>query len=227
MLRAAVAAMRSVYASLRRWSERIRFDRPAGIETTKIVPLSTLGLDARHRQDYHPTPWPLLKRALSEYQPRTHDVFIDFGCGKGRVLVEAAKYPFRRVIGVEISSELADIARQNVERSRSTLACQAIEVITADVVNFQLPDDVTVVYFFDPFHGDIFSTVIANLLSSLHRRPRVLTIIYMDPEEEQCLLDAGAQLIKSLGGMRPTRKWSQENSVRIYELSPVAPTVVR
>ena len=48
--------------------------------------------------------------------------FIDLGCGKGRTLLVAAKLGFRRVIGVEIGSELADIARTNLARLNVTNA---------------------------------------------------------------------------------------------------------
>lgn len=222
MLGFLISAARHVYATARRYIEYVLFDRPAGIETAKVVHLDELGLDAKNRQDYHPTPWPLLKRALSQQDIADDDVFVDFGCGKGRVIVHAAMYPFRRVIGVEISADLAQIARDNIERARSKLKCQDVHVVTADVLNYEVPDDVTVVFFFDPFHGEIFSAVVNKLLASLRRRSRELTILYMDPEEEKTLLAAGARLVKSVGGMRPTRKWAKEHSLHVYKLDPAS-----
>ena len=226
MLGRLVAPLRYVYAAARRLLEHFLFDRPAGIDTAKVVHLHELGLEAENRQDYHPTPWHLLKRALSEHDWAPTDVFIDFGCGKGRVLVEAATHPFGRVIGVEISPDLAQAARINLERARASLRCREVAVITADVLDYEIPDDVTVAYFFDPFHGEIFSAVVDKLLASLRRQPRELTVLYMDPEEERTLLAAGARLVKSFGGMRPTRKWTEENSLRVYKLqSPAASAI--
>lgn len=218
MLRSALDSARGVYAAVRRWFEEILYDRPQGIETSTVVHLDALGLAAKGRQNYHATPWALLRRALADHKWADSDVFVDFGCGKGRVLVAAASYPVRRVIGVELSEELADVARANIERARSKLKCQDVSVVTADVLTYDVPDDVTVAFFFDPFHGEIFSAVVNKLLASLARRPRELTILYMDPEEEQTLLAAGARLVKSIGGMRPTRKWAHENSLRVYTL---------
>ena len=43
---------------------------------------------------------------------------LDVGCGKGVVLREAAKFPFKRIAGIEISSELVRIARKNSCRGR-------------------------------------------------------------------------------------------------------------
>jgi SAM-dependent methyltransferase len=218
MLRPIIDVVRVTYSTVRRLIENIFFERPAGIETAAIVRLHELGLAAGNREDYHPTPWLALKRVLSEDEVTDQDVFIDFGCGKGRVLFQAAMYPFRRVIGVEISAELAKIARSNIERSLPKLRCQDVEVIIQDVVNYEVPDDVTFAYFFDPFHGEIFTAVLEKLLDSLQRRPRELTIIYLDPFEEQALLNAGARLVKTTRGLRPTKTWAQENSIRVYKL---------
>jgi len=210
--------VRRAYAAVRRFIGNVLFERPAGIETADIVRLDQLGLAAGGRQDYHPTPWLTLKRVLSEDEVAADDVFIDFGCGKGRVVFQAAMHPFRRVIGVELSPALADIARDNIRRALPKLRCKHVEIVTADVVNYDVPDDVTFVYFFDPFHGEIFAAVVERLLASLRRRPRELTIIYFDPAEEQMLLAAGATLVRTTRGLRPTREWSQENSVRVYKL---------
>ncbi len=46
------------------------------------------------------------------------DGFVDYGCGKGRAVVLAATYPFTKVIGVERTKKLAEIARDNVEKAR-------------------------------------------------------------------------------------------------------------
>jgi SAM-dependent methyltransferase len=222
MLRALINAPRRAYASVRRAIGNILFERPAGIETAAIVRLQELGLAAPDRENYHPTPWLALKRVLRQDEVTDQDVFIDFGCGKGRILYQAAMYPFRRVIGVEISPDLAQIARDNIQRSLPKLRCRDVEVVTADVVNYEVPDDVTLVYFFDPFHGEVFAALLDRIIASLRRRPRELTIIYLDPFEEQALLDAGAKLVKATSGMRPTKAWAQENSIRMYKLGVAA-----
>lgn len=218
MLQSVLQLSRRGYANARRWVEKIWYDRAHGIDTSDVVRLDTLGLAATHRQDYHATPWPILERTLSALELHPGDVLIDFGCGKGRVVVAAAMRPLRRVIGVEISSQLAGLARANFERARAKLKCLDVTIVTADVVSYVVPDDVTIAYFFDPFHAEIFAKTVSNLLASLERRPRRLTIVYMDPEEEPILLAAGARLVASFGGLRPTRRWQRENSVRIYEL---------
>ena len=40
--------------------------------------------------------------------------FVDLGCGKGKPLMVAASYGFRRLVGVDISAECIAIARRNI-----------------------------------------------------------------------------------------------------------------
>ena len=40
--------------------------------------------------------------------------FVDVGSGKGRALLLASDYPFREIIGIELSHELERIARANI-----------------------------------------------------------------------------------------------------------------
>src|ERR1700760_2411871 len=45
-----------------------------------------------------------------------HFDFVDIGSGKGRALLLATDYPFRKIVGIELSPELDRIARANVAR---------------------------------------------------------------------------------------------------------------
>ncbi len=73
-----------------------------------------------------------------------------------------------------------------------------------DAAAYEIPDDVTVVYFYYPFVGDTFRRVMDNLAASLARRPRRLRLIYGLPTMEQEILRSGL--------FRPVR------SVRIVNL---------
>lgn len=124
------------------------------------------------------------------------DVFIDYGCGRGRVLALASTYPFRRVIGIEYSEELSALAQRNVQHiNRRYMNCVDIEVITGDAGTYELPADVTIVYFFNPFGEDVFRRVVEQIHRSVLETPRPVTIIYYAPECE-ALLDACEWLTK-------------------------------
>src|SRR5438552_5880759 len=105
-----------------------------------------------HEKASAPTPWRLLPYLLRPSEVSPDDVFVDFGCGDGRVLLEAAHlYRFRRVVGVEIVPDLAEAARRRLEHNRHLLNSQRWEVVCGDVLDYEPPDDLTVAYFYDPF----------------------------------------------------------------------------
>jgi SAM-dependent methyltransferase len=192
-------------------------ERPFGLETSRSVGREELGLVGGQRH-YEPAGWFTLRRVLNKDEVSKEDVFIDLGSGKGRVLLQAARYPFKRVIGVEISEALNEVARRNVEHSLSRLRCKEVEIVTADLAEYEVPEDVTVAFIYNPVRGDLFSAVIDKLLASFDRRPRRLRLIYRIPLEEARLARTGRfQLIESARGIRP---WSPESSIRLYEVLP-------
>ncbi len=193
-------------------------ERRAGIYTAGHVELEDLGLDSQDRCGHRPSGWFTLHRILPIAEVSDKDVFIDFGCGMGRIVYQAAaRYPFARVIGVESSEVLHRNAQENLERTRAHLRSAEVELICADAMDYQVPDDVTVVYFGNPFTGPIFASVIEQLVASLERSPRRLRIIYFNPVEDRYLRETGFQVVKRSRGLRPTREWSWSNSTRMYE----------
>ena len=206
------------YLAFRRLARHILFDRRTGIDTEGRITMQELGLDPRNRVAYEPAGWLVLKPVLSQRDVSESDVFLDIGCGKGRVLYMAAKYPFGRVIGVELSYELAEIAKRNIEKSLARLKCKNVEVVNKDALEYVVPDDVTYVFFNNPFEGEVFAGVVDTLLASLKRHPRLLRIIYYAPTEEEALLRAGARLVKVAGASWPYRVKPGAPSVRLYAL---------
>jgi hypothetical protein len=212
--------VRPVYLVLRHWLGQVLFERRNRIETEKVVTLEELGLAAPNRTHYRPLGWLALRRILRRREVTENDVFIDYGSGMGRVVFQAAAhYPFKRVIGVELSSELHEIAKRNFERTTRRLRCPDVELVNSDAVDYELPDDVTVVFFNNPFTGQIFESVVGKLLASIERNPRELRIIYANPNEERLLLAAGARQVRKLRGLRPGAEWSLSNAIHMYTLN--------
>ena len=150
------------------------------------------------------------------------DVFLDYGCGKGRVIAVAATRPFRQVIGVEVLPELADIARDNIQRARRKFRCHNVEVIVADATTFPVPTDVTVIYLFNPFTGDVLTAVQRQIHQSLLDEPRKLTLFYMNPLTDE---DTFAELpwLEKRGDV-PTGVWDGVRFV-VYESCIASPVL--
>lgn len=159
-------------------------DARLGIRTTgKVVPF---GNDGRPGfcKPYAPTAYRSFWAVMHEVAVRPgEDVFVDYGAGKGRIVVLAAMYPFRRVLGVEISPELSATARVNVQRAARHLRCRDVEIVTGDAAEFGCPNEATVLHFFDPFAGTVLERVLEQVRESLKAAPRPLKILYADPNE--------------------------------------------
>jgi len=199
-------------------------ERRNGISTAGIVSLDELGIAAPDRSPYSPAPWSALRRAVPPEWVRPDDVFLDLGSGMGRVVYQAAaRYRFRRVIGVELARDLHRVAESNLGRNRDRLTCSDVRLVNADVLDYTVPDDVTMVFLFNPFTGHLFGQAIDRLLASLDRNPRWLRLIYVCPAEHDHLMATGrARLIKKIRRPRPVKSWAARASIHLYDLLPMA-----
>ncbi len=108
--------------------------------------------------------------------------FLDLGSGKGRTLLMASDYPFRRILGVELLHSLHKIALENLQLYKSeSQKCFALEAICADATAFPLPADLLVVFLFNPFPESGMRQVVANLEQSLRAQPRPIFVLYHNP----------------------------------------------
>jgi len=114
--------------------------------------------------------------------------FIDVGSGKGRALLMASDYPFRRILGVELLPGLHQIAEENIRNYKSDWQkCFAIESVCADACEFVFPMDPLLLYLFSPLPESGFVRFLANLESSLRQHPRPALIMYHNPQLETLL----------------------------------------
>lgn len=125
--------------------------------------------------------------------------FIDFGSGKGRALLMASDYPFRRIIGVELLPDLHRAAQENVRKYRSeSQRCLAIELQQGDAREFVFPSGPCVLFLFNPLPEPALMRVVANLRISLQQAPRPVYIVYHNPVLEHMFADIPG--MRRLGG---------------------------
>ena len=101
--------------------------------------------------------------------------FIDLGCGKGRALLVANLFPFKRVIGVEISPELCHQARANVGRH------PRISIVEQDAANFVYPAGPLLIYFYNPFLRPFLKSVLKNIQRQWQKEPRQVFVLSAFP----------------------------------------------
>jgi predicted RNA methylase len=184
---------RRVVPALRRLAGRLLYERGLDTSETRVRAMHF----HPERVRYAPSGWMLLPGVLAHCEIGPTDVFVDFGAGKGRVLVQAAGHPFARVVGVEIDPELAEQGRRNLARARARLVCQEVELVTADAARWPVPDDMTYGFFFIPFTGEIARAVVANVVASLDRRARTVRLIYSRPGDHARAEDLASAIAAS------------------------------
>jgi len=141
---------------------------------------------------YIPARWRALQQVLPAGSLGPGDALLDYGAGRGRVAIWAAShFPLHRVVGVELDGGLHAAAQANLERWQGPRPCPTVELVCTDARDFDVPDDITVAFFYNPFVGETFRTVLKNITASLVRRPRRLAIAYVYPVMNDALVSAG------------------------------------
>ena len=135
--------------------------------------------------------------------------FFDLGCGKGRVLLLAALRPFKAVIGVEFSSDLAKIAERNLRHNRFNHLCRSKSVVCGDAGEYAFPDENAIIFLFNPFKSQVMEKVLDNVCRL--SKTKECYILYQNPILAQSHLDNSAHF--SLVQMGPKFK--------IYKVNPI------
>jgi SAM-dependent methyltransferase len=168
------------------------FDQKFGVETSGLLfaedLLSGSGKDLYNAGYFGVAPSvfrQILHRLQLDFEKYT---FVDLGSGKGRALLIASDYPFRAIVGVELSPRLHAIAVANIAIYRaSAQRCQNIRSVKGDATEYSFPDGSLVVYLWNPFEAPVFASVLANLEATLARDPREVYIVYVQPDLDQLL----------------------------------------
>jgi len=132
---------------------------------------------------YQPTEPALFYEMLAQLDVNFSDyTFIDIGSGKGRTLLMASDYPFRRILGVELLPELDRTARENIAKYKSDKQkCFQIECCCADARSFPFPAEPVVLYLFNPLPRAGLAQMLDHLEHSIAKRPRKVYLLYHNP----------------------------------------------
>ena len=160
-----------------------RFDRKHGVETTD--PIDRNGLTGmapelrEHAGEYMPTPVALFRRIIGKSRIDPADFsFVDLGSGKGRVLLAAAEYPFRSILGIEADGSLHQLAMQNLAGRLDGVAGSPMKILHADARTAELPKGNLFVFMYSPFRGPIFRQVASRLAEVGRESGRAVVIAY-------------------------------------------------
>jgi SAM-dependent methyltransferase len=163
-----------------------RFDSEFAGVTGGDARLSRLSIASANRRfgvDYRGVDPEEFARGFSQLAIRHEEfTFIDLGSGKGRALLLAAKFPFRRLIGVEFARELHEIAAANVLHYRNPDGKQPqFQLHCMDATEFDFPREPSVVFLYNPFGPEVIARIAQRLLDSYAADPRPVFVLYINP----------------------------------------------
>jgi precorrin-6B methylase 2 len=163
-----------------------RFDSRFGVNTSGVMSMHELGVktpNVMHATEYSTTPireFMRISKRLRIHHPEW--VFVDIGAGKGKVMLLACHFPFKKVIGVEFAPDLARIAEENIASyDHPGRRCQQVSVVQMDATAYSLPPEKSILFLNNPFRGPVLQRVIENIERSLQSHPRDLYVIYWNP----------------------------------------------
>ena len=149
-------------------------------ETSRIVEIAALSVVGKnHAHGYRYQPAGSIRKILKDLRIDYGKYgFIDFGSGKGRVLLQAAEFPFKSVEGVEFCIELHRIAENNIRQyRRGKLRCGVLKSNLADAAEFPPPAIPLVLFIHNPFSTEILASLLGNVRRSVVEHPRDVVII--------------------------------------------------
>jgi SAM-dependent methyltransferase len=171
-------------------------DRQLGVETSAQVPrsaqMSGVKMD-KYAVQYQGLQPSILRKCLNLIGVTDEMTFIDIGCGKGRALMVAAEYPFRQIIGVELSDFILATARLNFKNlTKKNARYGDVKLLHGDASDPPLDRGINVLAFFNSFTGDPVHFLIENMRQHLKASPESeIWLICLNPVSFQAFDECG------------------------------------
>ena len=166
----------------------VDYDWDYRVDTTSATVSWRARLIGLLHSPYQPTDPALFREMLTSLLQAAPEIdlreftFIDVGSGKGRALLMASDYPFRRILGIELLPELHRVAQENIARYKSdSQQCFAAESICGDARNLVFPPEPMVLYLFKPLPEAGLVELLKTLEDSLREHPRAVYVVYHNP----------------------------------------------
>ncbi len=192
-------------------------DRYLRVLTTDEAVADVAGQDIEvFRQTQRSMGWTGVWRIVRHVRPTADDVFLDIGCGAGRVACGVARRPLRRVVGIDLDPKMVELARRNVSTLRGRSS--EVRIDLADAATSAIDDDVTLVFLYNPFGGAILRATLDRIVESIDRTPRTVRIIYANPKEPDAFEESGRFTEDSHFTLawRPGSDWKRSQLVTIF-----------
>ena len=145
----------------------------------KLLHIKTMGRDDsqsdQYRYPYEPTPYSVLQRLANTGLIRKNNMLLDYGCGKGRGDFFLSYQTRCRCLGVEYDERIYEKVMEN---KKEAVSKERVSFSLAHAEEFQLPEQIDRIYFFNPFSVEILRKVMARIMESYYEHPRQILCFF-------------------------------------------------
>ena len=155
------------------------------LQWDKLLRIKTTGRDDsmadQYRYPYEPTPYSVLERLAGSGYISKRNVFLDYGCGKGRVDFYLSYQTRCRTMGIEYDPRMYERALSN---QQTAVSGRRASFVLVNAEQYPVPAEVDRCYFFNPFSVEILQKVMARILDSYYENPRNIQLYFYYPSDE-------------------------------------------
>jgi SAM-dependent methyltransferase len=188
------------------WDAFHPFDRIHGTQTSGYVSADQLpaGEAARAHAVFYAGSQPsVVREGLKALPPVETCTFVDLGCGKGRPLLVASEFPFRDILGVELSPDLATVAERNAAIIAERYPKRPpVRIAIGDASCFPIPSGDVVLFLYNPFGAELIAHVVQSVEAALRTESRSIYVVYYNPTAAHCF-DASPLLTRRFARQIP------------------------
>jgi 16S rRNA G966 N2-methylase RsmD len=165
--------------------ENALYDMIHGVDTQTYKPLNqypvSLSQIIKNSVQYQPTYTSVIRHTIAktaEFINRPVS-FVDLGSGKGKVMLEAMRFNFTMVHGVEIDPELVGIAENNIKIMYPASLNYTLHLM--DIGQYLFPQDLGIIFLFNPCDEVVLGEIIKNIDLQYQKYQKDIFIIYVNP----------------------------------------------
>jgi len=148
-----------------------------------------------HATHYEAVPVSAFAALMKRLPPQAiaNSTFVDAGAGMGRAMMLASEYPFKQVVGIEISPALYEVARENLRaRHDFVTQCNDVRLVRGDARRYRYPRGNVVLFLYNPFDEYALDATLARIGE---RTDRDVWLLYHTPVHDGVPIARGYDLV--------------------------------
>lgn len=156
-----------------------------------VLNIKTVGVQkgfnkSLHHHRYEPTPYIALDKLFEQYELKSQDSVVDFGCGKGRLVFYINHRFNASVVGIDMNEALYQQAIDNrinyLKKNKKDF--NKVHFLLCYAEEYEIAPSDNRFYFFNPFSIQVFMNIIHKILASVEKAKREVELVLYYPSDD-------------------------------------------